>query len=129
MVAAFRYAGIHSKGGVQASGANQSEGKQWLAPQPVKLYQYRTEIRPQKLMAGTVEWLLHDVEVRDDQLRVGDRIGREGGGMPLVHFRAQPLGRLADVKREGCVLLNLTEMFHRIPVPSSDWETRQPRLR
>ena len=79
-------------------------------------------------MAGTVEWLLHGVEVRDDQLRVGDRIGREGGGMPLVHFRAQPLGRLTDVKREGCVLLNLTEMFHRIPVPSSDWETRQPRL-
>ncbi len=44
----------------------------------------------------------------------------------LGHFGAQPFGRLSDGKREGRVLLNLTQMFHRVAAPSWDRQTRQP---
>ena len=64
----------------------------------------------------------------DDESRVGDGVCREGGCLLTGHRGAQSLGRLADGKREGRVLLNLPEMFHRIPAPSWKREPRQPRL-
>ena len=53
---------------------------------------------------------------------------RDGGCVLTGHRGAQSLGRLADEKREGRVLLNLPEMFHRIPAPSWKRESSQPRL-
>ena len=38
-------------------------------------------------------------QVRDDQSRITDRIGRERSGVSLGHCGAQPFGRLADGKR------------------------------
>ena len=35
-------------------------------------------------------------EVSDDQSRVTDWIGGEGGGLSLGHFGAQPFGGLSD---------------------------------
>ena len=67
-------------------------------------------------------------EVGDDESRVGDWVCREGGCVLTGHRGAQSLGCLADRKREGRVLLNLPEMFHRIPSPSRKKEPRQPRL-
>jgi hypothetical protein len=64
----------------------------------------------------------------DDESRVGEGVGREGGCVLTGHRGAQSLGCLADRKREGRVLLNLPEIFHRIPAPSWKREPRQPRL-
>lgn len=50
------------------------------------------------------------------------------GGLSLGHFSAQAFGRLSDRKREGGILLDLTEMFHRIAAPSWGRPTRQPVL-
>jgi hypothetical protein len=67
-------------------------------------------------------------EVRDDDTRIADRIGRVRSGVPPGHGGAQALSRLADGKWERRILLNLTEMFHRIPAPGVVRETREPRL-
>ncbi len=67
-------------------------------------------------------------QVCNDQSCVTDWIGGEGGGLLLGDFGAQPFGRLSDGKREGRVLLNLSKMFYRIPVPSWKRESGQPRL-
>lgn len=64
----------------------------------------------------------------DDESRIGDGVYREGGYVLMGHRGAQSLGCLADGKREGRVLLNLPEMFHRIPAPSWKREPRQPCL-
>jgi hypothetical protein len=55
----------------------------------------------------------------NDQSRVADRIGREGGHVPLGHGGTEPLGGFADEKREGRILLNPAEMFYRVPAPSA----------
>ena len=65
-------------------------------------------------------------EVLNDQSCVTDWIGREGGSLPLGYFGTQPFSSLAYRKGEGCVLLNLPKMFHRIPAPSLPGETLQP---
>jgi hypothetical protein len=67
-------------------------------------------------------------EVGDDESRVGDGVCREGGCELTGHRGTQSFARLANGKREGRVLLNLPEMFHRIPSPSREREPRQPRL-
>jgi hypothetical protein len=64
----------------------------------------------------------------DDEFRVGDWVCCEGGGVLTGHRGTQSLGCLANGRREGCVLLNLPEMCHRIPAPSWKREPRQPRL-
>jgi hypothetical protein len=56
-------------------------------------------------------------------LLVADRIGREGRGVFPGYCGAQPFSRLADRKRKGFVLLDLTKMFHRISAPSSVRQT------
>jgi len=60
----------------------------------------------------------------DDEPRVGDRICCERSGLLTSDRGTQPLGRMADGKREGRVLLNPAEMRHRIPVPSRNGELR-----
>lgn len=67
-------------------------------------------------------------EVRDDDTRIADRIGRERSSVPPGHGGAQALSGLADGKWERRMLLNLTEMFHCIPAPGFVRETREPRL-
>src|SRR6185295_8255689 len=64
----------------------------------------------------------------DDESRIGDRVCREGGCVLTGYRGTQSLGRLADRKREGCVLLNVSEVCHRIPMPWWGRELRYPRL-
>ena len=56
-------------------------------------------------------------EVSNDESRVCDGVGGEGGLVLTGHRGAQSLGCLANGKREGFVLLNLPEMLHGIPAP------------
>lgn len=67
-------------------------------------------------------------EVGDDEFRVGDGVCREGGCMLTGDRCAQSLSRLADGKREGRVLLNLSKVCHRIPSPSWGRGPREPCL-
>jgi hypothetical protein len=53
----------------------------------------------------------------DDEFRVGDWVYRERGCVLTGYGGAQSLGRLADGKREGRVLLNMLEICQRIPAP------------
>jgi len=64
----------------------------------------------------------------DDESRIGDRVCREGGCVLTGYRGTQSLGRLADRKREGYVLLNVSEPCHRITMPWWGRELRYPRL-
>lgn len=64
----------------------------------------------------------------NDEYCVGDGICREGGCVLTGHRGTQSFGRLADRKREGRVLLNVTELCHRIPAPSWSRELREPHV-
>ena len=67
-------------------------------------------------------------EVGNDESCVGDRVCREGGCVLMGYRGAQSFCCLADGKREGFVLLNLSETGHRIPEPLWKRELRQPRF-
>jgi hypothetical protein len=67
-------------------------------------------------------------EVGDDESRVADRVCREGGCELTGYSGTQSLGCLTDRKREGCVLLNVSEVCHRIPMPWWGRALCDPRL-
>ena len=62
----------------------------------------------------------------NDESRVGDGVCCEGGGVLMSDRGAQSFGCLADEKREGCVLLNVPEVPHRVSAPSRNRQPCEP---
>src|SRR3954462_8886692 len=83
-------------------------------------------------LTGSVEWMMNrqrrchrggpseGILLRWAMMSFASVVGSvvKGGCMLASYRGAQSLGRRADGKREGGVLLNVPEVFHRIPAPS-----------
>jgi hypothetical protein len=74
--------------------------------------------------------LSEELLVRWSMMSVASAMGSvvKGGCAPASHRGAQSLGCLADGKREGDVLLNVSKVLHRVPTRSWERELGEPHV-